>query len=74
MKFKKVVVGAMAILATVSLAACSNNKKSTSASSEPKELNVEFVPSTQANKMEAKAKPLGTLLQKQLHIPVHVTV
>ena len=24
--------------------------------------------------MEAKAKPLGTLLQKQLHIPVHVTV
>ena len=74
MKFKKVLVGAMAILATVSLAACSNNKKSTSASSEPKELNVEFVPSTQANKMEAKAKPLGTLLQKQLHIPVHVTV
>ena len=53
MKFKKVLVGAMAILATVSLAACSNNKKSTSASSEPKELNVEFVPSTQANKMEA---------------------
>ena len=37
-------------------------------------MNVEFVPSTQANKMEAKAKPLGTLLQKQLHIPVHVTV
>ncbi|KRL20703.1 phosphate/phosphite/phosphonate ABC transporter substrate-binding protein [Lactobacillus gallinarum] len=75
MKFKKVLVGALAVLATVSLAACSNNKKSSSSSSnEPKELNVEFVPSTQANKMEAKAKPLGTLLQKQLHIPVHVTV
>ena len=27
MKFKKVLVGAMVILATVSLAACSNNKK-----------------------------------------------
>ena len=75
MKFKKVLVGALAVLATVSLAACSNNQKSSSSSSnEPKELNVEFVPSTQANKMEAKAKPLGTLLQKQLHIPVHVTV
>ena len=75
MKFKKVLVGALAVLATVSLAACSNNQKSSSSSSnEPKELNVEFVPSTQANKMEAKAKPLGMLLQKQLHIPVHVTV
>ncbi|WP_172993472.1 phosphate/phosphite/phosphonate ABC transporter substrate-binding protein, partial [Lactobacillus helveticus] len=52
----------------------SGNKKSSSSTNEPKELNVEFVPSTQANKMEAKAKPLGTLLQKQLHIPVHVTV
>ena len=57
MKFKKVLVGALAVLATVSLAACSNNQKSSSSSSnEPKELNVEFVPSTQANKMEAKAK------------------
>ena len=74
MKFKKILLGACAVLAAVSLAACSNSKKSSSASSEPKELNVEFVPSTQANKMEAKAKPLGTLLQKQLHIPVHVTV
>mgnify|MGYP000422390824 CR=1 FL=1 len=56
MKFKKVLVGALAVLATVSLAACSNNQKSSSSSSnEPKELNVEFVPSTQANKMEAKA-------------------
>lgn len=63
MKFKKILVGAMAILATVSLAACSNSKKSSSSSNELKELNVEFVPSTQANKMEAKAKPLGTLLQ-----------
>ncbi|AKG65934.1 phosphate/phosphite/phosphonate ABC transporter substrate-binding protein [Lactobacillus helveticus] len=74
MKIKKFLVGAFAVLAALSLSACSGNKKSSSSTNEPKELNVEFVPSTQANKMEAKAKPLGTLLQKQLHIPVHVTV
>ncbi|NHL84121.1 phosphate/phosphite/phosphonate ABC transporter substrate-binding protein [Lactobacillus helveticus] len=74
MKIKKVLVGAFAVLAALSLSACSGNKKSSSSTNEPKELNVEFVPSTQANKMEAKAKPLGMLLQKQLHIPVHVTV
>ncbi|MDN5956246.1 MAG: phosphate/phosphite/phosphonate ABC transporter substrate-binding protein [Lactobacillus sp.] len=73
MKIKKVLVGTFAVLAALSLSACSGNKKSSSSSNEPKELNVEFVPSMQANKMEAKAKPLGTLLQKQLHIPVHVT-
>ena len=74
MKIKKVLVGAFAVLAALSLSACSGNKKSSSSTNEPKELNVEFVPSTQANKMEAKAKQLGMLLQKQLHIPVHVTV
>ncbi|PZD75704.1 phosphate/phosphite/phosphonate ABC transporter substrate-binding protein [Lactobacillus helveticus] len=74
MKIKKVLVGAFAVLAALSLSACSGNKKSSSSTNEPKELNVEFVPSTQANKIEAKAKPLGMLLQKQLHIPVHVTV
>lgn len=74
MKIKKVLVGAFAVLAALSLSACSGNKKSSSSTNEPKELNVEFVPSTQANKTEAEAKPLGTLLQKQLHIPVHVTV
>ncbi|MCT3412714.1 phosphate/phosphite/phosphonate ABC transporter substrate-binding protein [Lactobacillus helveticus] len=74
MKIKKVLVGAFAVLAALSLSACSGNKKSSSSTNEPKELNVEFVPSTQANKMEAKAKPLGMLLQKQLHIPVHITV
>ncbi|GIP66823.1 phosphate/phosphite/phosphonate ABC transporter substrate-binding protein [Lactobacillus helveticus] len=74
MKIKKFLVGAFAVLVALSLSACSGNKKSSSSTNEPKELNVEFVPSTQANKMEAKAKPLGTLLQKQLHIPVHVTV
>ena len=74
MKIKKFLVGAFAVLVALSLSACSGNKKSSSSTNEPKELNVEFVPSTQANKMEAKAKPLGMLLQKQLHIPVHVTV
>lgn len=39
-----------------------------------KELNVQFVPSSQADTIEAKAKPLEGLLSKQLGIPVHVTV
>lgn len=40
----------------------------------PKELNVQFVPSSNAQKMEAKVKPLAKLLQKELGIPVKVTV
>ncbi|CCI84841.1 alkylphosphonate ABC transporter [Lactobacillus pasteurii DSM 23907 = CRBIP 24.76] len=78
MKFKKLVVGAVALLAATALAACSNGSKSSSSSSkksyEPKVLNVQFVPSTQANTIEAKAKPLESMLKKKLGIPVHVTV
>lgn len=40
----------------------------------PKELTVEFVPSSNAQKMQAKVKPLAKLLEQQLHIPVKVTV
>ncbi|MBM7618036.1 phosphonate transport system substrate-binding protein [Weissella uvarum] len=39
-----------------------------------KEVNVQFVPSAQADKMEAKTKPLEKLLSKQLGVPVHVSV
>lgn len=39
-----------------------------------KELNVQFVPSSQADTIQAKAKPLEKLLKKQLGIPVHVTI
>ena len=64
------------ILLAASTAACSNNKSASKASDgyTPKELNVQFVPSVQASKLEAKAKPLQGLLEKQLHMPVHVTV
>lgn len=39
-----------------------------------KELNIQFVPSSQADTILAKAKPLEDLLSKQLGIPVHVSI
>lgn len=78
MKFKKIVVGALALLtATVATACSSNNSSKTSSSTgyTPKKvLNVQFVPSSQASTLEAKAKPLKSLLKKELGIPVKVTV
>lgn len=74
-KIKKLLAVGVALLAAVSLAACSNKGSSKSSDGyTPKELNVQFVPSVQANKIAAKAKPLAGLLQKKLGIPVHVTV
>lgn len=40
----------------------------------PKELRVQFVPSQNAETLEAKARPLEGLLSKQLGIPVKVSV
>lgn len=40
----------------------------------PEELTVQFVPSQNADKLEAKAKPLEKLLSKELDIPVKVSV
>ncbi|WP_325048397.1 phosphate/phosphite/phosphonate ABC transporter substrate-binding protein [Paenibacillus sp. CAA11] len=40
----------------------------------PKELRVQFVPSQNAETLEAKTKPLATLLQDKLGIPVTVSV
>lgn len=76
MKIKKFLIGAAMVLLAASTAACSNNKSASKTSDgyTPKELNVQFVPSVQASKLEAKAKPLQGLLEKQLHMPVHVTV
>ena len=75
---KKIVVGALALLtATVATACSSNNSSKTSSSTgyTPKKvLNVQFVPSSQASTLEAKAKPLESLLKKELGIPVKVTV
>lgn len=75
MKVKKFLVGALAVATTVLATACSSHSNSSSKKDyTPKQLNVEFVPSTQANKMEAKAKPLEGMLKKELGIPVHVSV
>lgn len=76
MKIKKILLGALTLLtATVATACSSSNASSTKSKSyEPKELTVQFVPSVQASKLEAKAKPLEGLLKKQLGIPVHVSV
>lgn len=78
--WKKLALTALAAVSVFTLAACGNSGKSSSASSKsssgytPKSLNVQFVPSSQANTIEAKAKPLAGLLQKELKIPVKVTV
>lgn len=75
MKFKRFIVGIVAVGAALMATACSGSKSSSSKKTyTPKELTVEFVPSVQANKIEAKAKPLAALLKKQLGIPVRVIV
>ena len=60
-----------------------NNKKSSDSGSDsgsssgdykPKELTVQCVPSQNADKLEAKAKPLEKLLSDKLGIPVKVSV
>ena len=57
------------------LGACGNSSKSAASKSyTPKKLTVQFVPSSNASTMEAKAKPLEKLLKKQLGIPVKVSV
>ena len=74
MRFKKIITTSLLLLGATGLTACSNNSKKSVNTYTPKELNVQFVPSVQANKIEAKAKPLAKLLSKKLGIPVHVTV
>ncbi len=78
----------MSLALTAGLAACgssSNNAAGSETKSAggdtaaaagyaPKELNVQFVPSQNADTLEAKAKPLEKLLGDKLGIPVHVSV
>lgn len=74
-KIKKFLIACFALLLTVGATACSNSsKKSSSNSSAPKSLNVQFVPSVAANKLEARAKPMEKMLSKRLGIPVHVSM
>lgn len=76
MKFsKKAAIVASSLLCAISLAACGNSKSSKESDTyTPKELTVQFVPSSNATTIEAKAKPLEGLLKKELGIPVKVSV
>lgn len=76
MKFWKALAAlSTAAIAAVSLAACGSKAATKSSDSyTPKTLNIQFVPSSNANTLEAKAKPLEGLLKKQLGIPVKVSV
>lgn len=74
MKFKKLLMTALALGVAGLTAACSNNQASNKKAYTPKTLNVQFVPSVQGAKLEDRVKPLESLLKKQLGMPVHVTV
>lgn len=70
--------GLFLMLAAGVLAGCGSSKSSgegnAGGSYEPKELTVQFVPSQNADTLEAKAKPLEKLLGDELGIPVKVSV
>lgn len=75
-KFKKLLVGALTLLVAAGVAACSKGSSSSNSSKSytPKSLNIQFVPSQAATKLEARAKPLEKMLSKRLGIPVHVSM
>lgn len=74
--FKRLVAGAtVAMLATTVVSAVpALSVDAASKKVDLKELNVQFVPSSQADTIQAKAKPLEKLLKKELGVPVHVTI
>ena len=59
-------------LISVLMAGCGSS--SNGGNSDLKEIRIGFVPSQNAETLEARAKPLAELLQKELGIPVKVTV
>nr|WP_040473205.1 phosphate/phosphite/phosphonate ABC transporter substrate-binding protein [Fructilactobacillus florum] len=67
-------LGSALVCLAVGMAACGKSNQSTTANYKPKKLTVEFNPSSNAGKMEAQAKPMQKMLEKQLHVPVKVTV
>lgn len=77
--FKKIAgVGATLFLAAGLLSACgsddSNAEGDSGSNGDLEELRVQFVPSQNAETLEAKAKPLEGLLEEELDIPVEVSV
>jgi len=76
-KGKLLLIMAALLILPTTLAACgkaTSSAGSKSAAYTPKKLSVEFVPSSNAGTIEAKAKPLEGLLKKELGIPVTVSV
>ncbi|MBS4193034.1 phosphate/phosphite/phosphonate ABC transporter substrate-binding protein [Bacillus sp. FJAT-49705] len=72
--FKKIAtIGLSLALTTSILGACGSNKAS-GGDYVPESLTVQFVPSQNADTLEAKAKPLEGLLKEELGIPVTVSV
>ncbi|UBH13092.1 phosphate/phosphite/phosphonate ABC transporter substrate-binding protein [Macrococcus armenti] len=73
---KNVIKGStVVLLSTMLLAACgSGESKDSGKGYTPEKLTVQFVPSQNAETLEAKAKPLEKLLKKELGIPVEVSV
>jgi phosphonate transport system substrate-binding protein len=79
--FKKIAgVGATLFLAAGLLSACGSDDSNAEGGSgsgsngDLEELRVQFVPSQNAETLEAKAKPLEGLLEEELDIPVEVSV
>ncbi|QNQ81027.1 phosphate/phosphite/phosphonate ABC transporter substrate-binding protein [Lactobacillus sp. PV034] len=72
-KIKKFLVIGLAVMLTLVASACSK-KTDSKKTYTPKVLNVQFVPSQAADKLEGRAKPLEEMLSKKLGIPVHVTM
>ncbi|KAB7669380.1 phosphate/phosphite/phosphonate ABC transporter substrate-binding protein [Bacillus sp. B1-b2] len=80
--FKKLATLGLSLTLAGVLAACGSSDEgsssetsgSTSTGYEPTELTVQFVPSQNADTLEAKAKPLEGLLSDELGIPVTVSV
>ncbi|BDR61120.1 phosphate/phosphite/phosphonate ABC transporter substrate-binding protein [Lactobacillus xylocopicola] len=72
-KFRKVLAGLAVFLVAMMATACSSKNKSAD-NGTPKSLNVQFVPSQAATKLESRAKPLEKMLSDRLGIPVHVSM
>ncbi|MGX4644591.1 phosphate/phosphite/phosphonate ABC transporter substrate-binding protein [Holzapfeliella sp. JNUCC 80] len=78
-KLFKIIAVIGLFLISIGMTACSkqssqSSNQSSGSSEGLQSITMQFVPSEQADTMEARAKPLGELLSKQLGIPVKVNV
>lgn len=71
---KKTIFSIIILLTLMSIGGCGTTATKKTTTYAPKKLTVQFVPSQNATTIEAKAKPLENLLEKELHIPVKVSV